>query len=149
MKKLAVLVLFALLLNGCASEAPGETTARTEGPGATEIGTSSYSCVTGESETQQTITDSGTVWVKAFSHRVYDPNGEYVVTLTTTVIGTAEDGTAVVSAIRGNLSDAQADGFTVSEHISGDTGTIVLYRNQMSVCHFQYRILSDGSVKFL
>lgn len=150
MRKYTILI-FALLLFlcGCTTQQPQETTASTEAFAATEIGNSAYSCITGESEIQEVTSDGEAVMVKAFSHKIYDPDNEYVVTLTTAVTFPAEEGVSEITAVSGSLSDAQADGFTVSEHLSGDTATIVVYRNQMSVCHFQYRVYSDGSVELL
>lgn len=151
MKKIIPLLWILILLFGCAAEPPEETTANTEPYLATEIGTSSYYCITGESKEQAVDSDTGTVTVKAFSHKIYNPNQEYVITLTTTVTGScsAEEASAQVTKISGTLSDAQMDGFALSEHVSGDTGTIVVYLNGISVCHFQYRIYSDGNIEFI
>lgn len=146
---------FALLLSllcGCASDSrdPAENV-ETAPAGAVEIGNSSYSCVTGESEKQSASSETGDVNVKAFAHQIYDPNNEYIVTLTATVTwpNPSDADTPKMEGISGSLSDAQIDGLTLSEHLAGDTGTIVVYLNQISICHFQYRLSSDGSVELL
>lgn len=149
MKKLTILLLLiSALLCGCAADTAVET-AETAPADAVEIGASSYSCVTGESEAQEVTSDTGTVMAKAFSHRIYNSNNEYVVTLTTTVTFPAVESPTEITAVSGSLSDAQMEGFTISEHLAGDTGTVVLYLNQMSVCHFQYRLYADGTLELL
>lgn len=145
---LAALPLLFLLC-GCSSEVAENTTEASEPFIGTEIGISEYSCITGESEMQEAVTENGTVMVKAFSHKIYDPMEEYMVTLTTVLTFPAGESGTEFSSVSGSLSDAQAEGFTISEHVSGDTATIVLYRNQLSVCHLQYRIHKDGTIEFL
>lgn len=143
-KRILLLVFLSLLLCGCA--APEETTPPETAPdSAVELGISGYFCVTGESETSQQTTDTGTVQVKAFSHKIYDPNGEHLVTLTTALSGWD----AEIKTVTPELSEAQSQGLTTSAHLSGDTATVVLYRNQMSVCHFQYRLHADSTWEFL
>lgn len=152
MKKFTfLLILTFLFLCGCSGEAPEEAAETAETINTSQIGSSAYSCVTGASEEQVETTETGTVKVKAFSHRIYNPNNDYVVTLTTvlTISCPDADGSQTLADVSGSLSDAQKDGFTISEHLAGDTGTIVLYLNQTSVCHFQYRLHSDGTIELL
>lgn len=148
---LLLLTVSLLFLCACSADTSTETTEvlGTLPDGAAEIGTSSYSCVTGESIETQSLSETLTAVVKAFSHRIYDPDNEYVVTLTNTVIGIYSSDAAKISSVSGTLSDAETEGFTVSEHVSGDTATVVLYLNNISVCHFQYRISPDGTLEFL
>lgn len=145
LRKFLFPLLIIFLLSGC-SDAPKETTPEnTEYLAASEIGISGYSCITGESETQE----ANNLTVRAFSHRIYNPNNDYIGTLTTTVTGSLADAAPQINSIRAELSDQQIDGLTVSEHQSEDTGTVVLYLNQMSICHFQYRMQNDGQVNYL
>lgn len=153
MKKLILpFVLLFILLCGCASDSqdPAENV-ETAPAGAVEIGNSSYSCITGESERQIASSETGEVNVKAFAHQIYDPNNEYIVTLTTTVTWPTPsgEGTPEMESISGALSDAQIDGLTLSEHLADNIGTVVVYLNRISVCYFQYRISSDGTVELL
>lgn len=143
----AILVFFLLL--GCSAATEEINPENTEYWAATQIGSSDYSCITGESETHETASAEGTVYVKAFAHKIYNSEKDYIVTLTTTITASATDSGITLSSITGDLTEAESDGLTVSEHISGDTGTVVLYWNQMSVCHFQYRVSSDGSFELL
>ena len=148
-KRILFLLALSLLLVGCGQQqAVEETTQPTysaEFLEAEEIGASGYLCVTGESGMEEAASRGTAVAVKAFSHRIYGPQGDYVLTLTTTVIVSAD----AVSSVSASLSDAQKDGFTTSEHVSKDTGTVILYLNQLSVCHFQYRLQEDGTISFL
>lgn len=152
-KKLLIPLLLLAMLCGCASAAPAETTVvlETMPADASKIGNSSYRCVTGVSEEIQQLSETETAKVKVFAHKIYNPDGEYVVTLTASVTGrySESEDTASIVSVSGTFSDAQKDGFTLSEHISGDTATIVMYWNQTSVCHFQYRVYSDGTMEFL
>ena len=148
MRKYALLLLtLTLFLCGCTKESPEEPSETAEAFAATEIGSSSYSCITEESETREVTTETGTVMVTALSHRIYNPNNKYVVTLTTTV--TCASDYSGIRDITGTLSDAQSEGFTVSEHLVGDTGTVIVYLNGLSVCYFQYRLHADGTLEFL
>ena len=144
-KRFCSLALFLLLLFlcGCGEEIPAETTAAPTFPaGAVQIGNSAYFCITTQSE--QTVTAT------AFVHQIFDPDGEPLVTLTTVAAGVlSNDGTCQMSKISGTLSEEQSQGITYSTHLSGDTGTIILYRSNISACHFQYRIHEDGTIEFL
>ena len=132
---------------------PEETsaTAETADPlTVSEIGASSYYCITVESEETEQITEEDTIAkARAFSHKIYNPNYAYIGTLTTVAAGTADGESCKMASVSGELSDEQMDGLTLSEHLSGDTGTVVLYLNQVSVCHFQYLLYPDGTVEFL
>lgn len=143
--KFLIPVLITFLLYGC-SGAPKETAPEnTEYLAASEIGISGYSCITGESEIQQV----NGLTVRAFSHRIYNPNNDYIGTLTATVTGSLSGSDPQITDIRAELSDQQIDGLSVSVHTSENTGTVVLYLNQMSICHFQYRMRNDGQVTYL
>lgn len=149
-KMLFPFLLIVLFLWGCGAEDTPEIM-QTMPAGAAEIGSSSYRCITGESEQTQQLSDGRTAKVKAFAHRIYNPNGEYVVTLTTAVTGVyspGEDAAEIVD-VSHVLSDAKMDGVSVSGHFSGDTATVVVYLNKVSVCHFQYRLSPDGTLEFL
>lgn len=153
-KRLCSLALFLLLLFlcGCGEEIPAETTAAPTFPaGAVQIGNSTYFCITTQSEqSTQPSEDGQTVTATAFVHQIFDPDGEPLVTLTTVAAGVlSNDGTCQMSKISGTLSEEQSQGITYSTHLSSDTGTIILYRSNISACHFQYRIHEDGTIEFL
>ena len=155
MNKIFVLLLALLLLCGCSSESSRDNTVIPEnlpsGAEPVKIGSSSYSCVTGTSENNRQISESETANVKAYAHVIYNPSNEYIVTLTTTFVCSSTDGgnRFEIMEISASLSDAQIDGLTISEHRSDDTATIVLYLNQMSICYFQYRLSSDGTIEII
>ena len=86
---------------------------------------------------------------KTFIHQVYDQDEQHFVTVTVSITGSISSENRVISHISTSLSDTQMDGMTISEHLSGETGTVVLYVNQISVCHFQYRLTPDGSIDCL
>ena len=73
---------------------PEETsaTAETADPlTVSEIGASSYYCITVESEETEQITEEDTIAkARAFSHKIYNPNYAYIGTLTTVAAGTAD-----------------------------------------------------------
>ena len=86
---------------------------------------------------------------KTFTHKIVAPDGQDFAAITITVTGNIAKGSGEFTHISTSLNEEIQDGLTVSEHISGQTATIVLYMNQISVCHFQYRLSTDGSIVFL
>ena len=147
MKKLIPLLLIFLLC-GCAAQPSEETAATIPTESLPEIGTSGYFCLT---EELHEPTGSETVSCTVFRHKIYDPDRDPLLTLTVTVTGsyqTAEN-TASILNLSVTQTDETADGLSTSQHLSGDTATVILYRNQLSVCHFQYRISPDGTISLL
>lgn len=146
-QKLLIPLLLLALLCGCSASLE-ETATAVPTEELAEIGTSSYYCTT--EELHEPTGNEGVVST-VFKHSIYDPEHDYIAKLAVTVTGShsPEEGTASISSISAKLSEEAAEGLTVSEHLSGDTGTVILYRNQMSVCHFQYRLSSEGNIKFL
>ena len=86
---------------------------------------------------------------KTFIHQVYDQEKEHFVTVTVSITGNISTENSTISHISTSLSEAQLDGLTISEHLSGETATVVLYVNQISVCHFLYRLSADGAIDHL
>lgn len=86
---------------------------------------------------------------RTFTHAVFTPDEQDLATVTVTVSGALSGERSGISHISTSLTEEEMDGLTISEHISGQTATIVLYMNQISVCHFQYRLASDGSIDSL
>ena len=86
---------------------------------------------------------------KTFIHEVYTQDNQDFVTVTVSITGNISSENSTISHISTSLSEAQLDGLTISEHLSGETATVVLYVNQISVCHFQYRLSSDGTINCL
>ena len=149
-KMLILLTMLLLTLSGCSQEIPQETTVPPTAPaGVEEIGNSSYYCTTEQSEQSSQLSGAQTVTATAFSHEIYDPDYEYIATLTAVAAGTISDDDCQITSINATLSEEQAEGLSISEHLSGDTGTVILYRNGISVCHFQYRLYDDGTAEFL
>ena len=149
LRRLLSAVFLLLFLTGCVITKDETNPGNTEYLSAEQVGRSEYSCVTSESETHDTKAEEGTVYTKAFTHEIYNSEKEYMVTLTTTITASNTGSGFALSSIKGDLTDAESDGLTVSEHISGNTGTVILYLNQLSVCHFQYRVSADGSFERL
>ncbi|MBQ3192444.1 MAG: hypothetical protein IJB59_02610 [Oscillospiraceae bacterium] len=111
--------------------------------------TAGYRAVTTESLVSQTQNGSQTVLSRTFTHKIYGPDGAYLATLQSNVIANLTDAEPSVTSVSAKLSDEQRDGLTLSEHVSGDTGTVVLYLNQISACHFQYRVDAEGTIAFV
>ena len=86
---------------------------------------------------------------RTFTHRIFTQQNQNLAVVTITVNGSISADNTEISHVSASLADEQMDGLTVSQHISGQTATVVLYVNQISVCHFQYRLLSDGNIEFL
>ena len=108
-----------------------------------------YRVITATSQLSKSTSGSKSVCSRTFTHKVFSPAGVYLVTLEVSVTGEAEGESVSIASVNPQFSDEQTDGLTLSQHLSGDTGTVVLYRNQVSVCHFQYRLSSDGMLDFL
>ena len=86
---------------------------------------------------------------KTFIHEVYTQDHQDFVTVTVSITGNISTENGTISHISTSLSESLMDGLTISEHLTGETATVVLYVNQISVCHFQYRLSADGSIDFL
>ena len=108
-----------------------------------------YHYSTTVSEITHTVDPDGTTFRRTFTHEVYTQDDRDFVTVTVSVTGNISSKATAISHISTSLSNIQLDGLTVSEHISGETATVVLYVNQISVCHFQYRLTADGSIDHL
>lgn len=147
MKKMLPLLLI-ILLCGCGFQNKGEASETIPLDSLFKIGTSGYFCT---AEEMFEPTGSETVNSTVFRHKVYDPDMEYLSTLTVTITGSYNEpeNKASIQSISVNHSDDAAEGISSSQHLSGDTATVILYRNHMSVCHFQYRIESDGNIMLL
>ena len=109
------------------------------------IPASGYTCTTDSGEL--TITE-GTAR-RTFTHEVSAPENQTIAVITVTVTGNLSDDSCAISHISTFLSEEAQNGLTVSEHVSGETATVVLYVNQISVCHFQYRLSADGFIDHL
>lgn len=146
-----IILTLCLLLAGCGQAAEETTAATIESLPLEPIGASAFQCVTGESEAQLADSDGGTLFLKAFVHKIYDSEAEPTVTLTVSLAGTygQEGGTAAFTEVSGSLTEAAAEDLTISEHLSGDTATVILYMSGVSVCHFQYRLSADGTISLL
>lgn len=140
-------VILAFLLATHFRSSP--TTPSEEALSATEIGTSTYTCVTTASEVTTQESPEGTIQSKTFSHNIYDAGGTFIATLHSDVTGILADESASITSISSNLSETAKSGMTLSEHISGNTATIIVYINNLSICYFQYRLHGDGTLELL
>ena len=86
---------------------------------------------------------------RTFTHRIFTQQNQNLAVVTVTVNGSISADNTEISHVSASLSDEQMDSLNISQHISGQTATVVLYVNQISVCHFQYRLLSDGDIELL
>ena len=110
---------------------------------------SGYTSTTTGGEFTASEGPDGSTVRRTFTHEVYTPENQTLAVINVTVTGNISSDSYTVSHISTSLSEESQDGLTVSEHVSGETATVVLYVNQISVCHFQYRLSSDGSIDFL
>lgn len=108
-----------------------------------------YHCSTVSSESTQTQNGDTTTSVRTYTHSIYTSEGNKLTDLTVTVSGITSPSECAVSHISALLTDQQWDGLTVSEHTAADTGTVILFQDQLSVCHFQYRISPGGEICYL
>ena len=150
-RAIPLILILSLFLSGCAQETTAETTTAPIPPaGAVEIGNSAYYSITTQSEQSTQSSMTQTVTATAFVHQIYDPDFDPIATLTTVAAGSIDSqGQCTMTQTSGTLSEVNADDLTLSEHLSGNTGTLILYRSGMSVCHFQYRLHPDGTIEFL
>ena len=110
---------------------------------------SGYTYTTESSELVRSENSEGNTAKRTFTHTVFTPENNALAVLTITVTGNTSADSFTISHISTSLSQQHQEGLTVSEHISGETATVVLYLNQISVCHFQYRLSTDGSIIIL
>lgn len=110
---------------------------------------SGYRCTTTESQLSETQNGSKTVLSKTFTHKIYDPSGEYLAELETTFIGSIDASTASATSVSAVFIEEQRSGLTLSQHCSGDTGTVIVYLNQSGFYYFQYRISINGIIELL
>ena len=108
-----------------------------------------YRCSTEASEQSKTVTADAATIKRTFTHKLYTPENNYLVTATITVTGMVSGDNKTITHLSTSLSGNESEGLTISEHITEDTATVILYRNQFSVCHLQYRISQDGTIAFL
>ena len=108
-----------------------------------------YHYTTTASQLTTTEDPNGIASRKIFIHEVYTQDDQDFVTVTVSITGNISTKNSTISHISTSLSEAQLDGLTISEHLSGETATVILYVNQISVCHFQYRQSADGSIDCL
>jgi hypothetical protein len=113
------------------------------------IPVSGYTYTTASGELTTSEHPEGISSRRTFTHKVYIQENQALAVISVTVSGNISDDSLTITHISTSLSEEVQDGLTVSEHISGETATVVLYVNQISVCHFQYRLSQDGSIDFL
>ena len=105
-----------------------------------------YHYTTKSSQLTKTENPDGITSRKTFIHEVYAQDDQNLVTITVTITGNNSSENSTISHISTSLSEERLDSLNISEHLSGETATVILYVNQISVCHFQYRLSSDGSI---
>ena len=86
---------------------------------------------------------------KTFTHKIYTSEGSFLAKLTVTITGSVSPSVCAIDHLSATLSEEQWDGLTTIELTSEDTATVILFQDQLSVCHFQYRIFPDGMIDFL
>ena len=108
-----------------------------------------YRCTTDASDLEKTHTEDSITSIRTFKHSIYTSEGSKLTDLSVTVTGNVSPSLCAVSHLSALLSQQQWDGLTVTEHTVADTATIILFHDQLSVCHFQYRVTADGEIIFL
>ena len=108
-----------------------------------------YHCTTDNSELSLTKNGDFIASSITFTHSVSTAEGNKLTDLTVAVNGSVSPAESSITHISAQLSDQQWDGLTVSELTTADTATVILFQDQLSICHFQYRIFPDGRIKFL
>ena len=91
----------------------------------------------------------GTTSRRTFTHTVYTQDDRDFITVTVNITGNIASDNIDISHISTSLSEDHPENLTVSEHLFGETATVILYINQISICHFQYRLSADGSIDHL
>ena len=86
---------------------------------------------------------------KTFIHEIYTQDNQDFVTVTVSITGNIANDNIGISHISTSLSEDHPENLTVSEHLFGETATVILYINKISICHFQYRLSADGSIDHL
>ena len=105
-----------------------------------------YTYTTTDEDLSSTEGPDGSTIKRTFTHAVFAPDGSKLTTVTVTVSGNISNDSSSISHISTSLSEEQSNVLTISEHLSRETATVVLYVNQISVCHFQYRLSPEGSI---
>ena len=110
-----------------------------------------YGYYSNTESTQHMQTQNGDTVTSAitFAHSIYTSEQIHLADLAVTVKGVISPTNCTISHLSATLSEKQWDGLTVSEHITNDTATVILFLDQLSICHFQYRIFPDGNISFL
>lgn len=108
-----------------------------------------YHYATTASEITQTEDPDGTTSRRTFTHKVYTQDNQDFVTITVNITGNITSDSIDISHISTSLSGDHPENLTVSEHLFGETATVILYINQISICHFQYRLTANGSIDHL
>lgn len=86
-----------------------------------------------------------------FTHDIVDRNGEFIAMMTTTVTGeySEVEHTAVISSITAYYSNAQVSGLSYSVSYSGDTATIDILLNGLSIGSSTYKLTTNGSIVWI
>ena len=108
-----------------------------------------FHCSTDIARDTQTQDGDTVTSVKSVNHSIYTSEGSKLTDLCVTVTGSVTPAECGISHISTSLSDQQWDGLRVSELTAQDTATVILFQDQLSVCHFQYRISQNGEINFL
>jgi hypothetical protein len=114
-----------------------------------QIPIAGYTCSTTSGDLSRSEDSDNCTAKRTFTHEVYTPDGDHLTTVAVTVTGSISSDSFAISHISTSLAKEANPVLTVSEHLSDETATVVLYLNQISICHFQYRLSSDGSVDYL
>ena len=108
-----------------------------------------FRCTTDANQTARTENGDFITTANSFQHKIYTADGTYITALTVTVSGSTSPSETKITHLSATLSDEQWSGLTVTEHLTGDTATVLLFQDQLSICHFQYRVIQDGTISYL
>ena len=108
-----------------------------------------FHCVTDVSQPIQTHDGDIITASQTFLHNIYTSEEHDIADLHVTVTASVTPSGCTISHISTSLSNQQWDGLTVSDLTAADTATVILFQDQLSICHFQYRISPDGEIEYL
>ena len=85
---------------------------------------------------------------KSFTHQILDKDGVVLANFSTVVYGVYSyaDNYARITSVSGNYSNAIITGLSYSVSYNGDTATVSIKLNGVTIGHIYYRLYTNGSL---